>query len=88
VSTKTLPRNIFLVAEAQFLYSSSDKKGATTDDGNAIQEETFGPEEDKTLLELVDSIGNWWKRICQILAQQFGLRERTAIDDWAKGLME
>jgi hypothetical protein len=43
-----------IVAEAQFRDLSSLKSGATADDGKAIQEETFGPKEDKTFLELVD----------------------------------
>jgi hypothetical protein len=47
----------------------------------------FGEEEDQVILMWVDRIGNRWKRIAEILAQQFERREKLTIRHRARYLM-
>jgi hypothetical protein len=48
----------------------------------------FGEEEDTALIGLVDKIGNRWKRISEILGQQFPHRTRIEIKIRSKWLLE
>jgi hypothetical protein len=47
-----------------------------------------GEEEDTTLIGLVDKIGNRWRRISEILGQQFPPRTRIEIKNRAKWLLD
>jgi hypothetical protein len=48
----------------------------------------FGKEEDIAFIGLVDQIGNRWKRISEILGQQFPPRTRIEIKNCAKRLLD
>jgi hypothetical protein len=69
-------------------YLSSHRKEATAEDAAANQDfRAYGPDEDAAILDLVDRIGNRWKRIAEILLERgFGHRERTSIKNPVKML--
>jgi transposase len=70
-------------------YISSHQHEPKPEDAAANQDfRLFVSEEDEAILSWVDRIGNRWKRISEILAPQFGQRERTEIKHRSKWLQE
>jgi transposase len=70
-------------------YLSSHQSEPTPEDGAANPDfEPFTKEEDQAILMWVDRIGNRWKRMSEILAQEFRSRPRIEIKHRAKWLMD
>jgi transposase len=69
-------------------YLSSHRTEPNPEDAAANPDwRAFAEEEDQLILQWVDRIGNRWKRITEILSQQFPPREKLAIKHRARWLL-